>query len=75
MHVSDEDDENGFTTPSGLSTPVTAFVHGKIEDELKLRDRYRRVYICRQFVRPVVMTRAVYEAEDARRRRARHCRW
>lgn len=53
VYLQDGDDAEGFTTPDGLSAPVAAFVHGKIEDEAELRARYRRVYVCRQYVRPV----------------------
>lgn len=55
MHVylGEPDDHGGFSTPQGLSSPVIAFMHGAIEDEVELRERYARVYICRQYVRPV----------------------
>jgi len=53
VHLGDGDDDAGFTTPDALSTPVTAFAHGKIEDEAEWRARYQRVYVCRQYIRPV----------------------
>ena len=40
----------GFETPSGLSRPVTAFMHARIEEEVGLRARFRRVHECRQYV-------------------------
>lgn len=56
MHVylGDGDDASGCTTPEGLSTPVIGFMHGRIEDEVELRSRYARTYVCRQYVRPVL---------------------
>jgi ribosomal protein S18 acetylase RimI-like enzyme len=54
VYVSDGDDDTGFTTPDGLSTPVTVFAHGRIEDEARMRTRFRRVYVCRQYLRPVM---------------------
>lgn len=55
MHVylGDADDHEGFQTPSGLSSPVMAFMHGRPEDENDLRRRYARTYACRQYIRPV----------------------
>ncbi|MFT3798591.1 GNAT family N-acetyltransferase [Microbacterium sp.] len=53
VYLSDGDDDRGFQTPDGLSTPVTAYLHGRIDDEAELRARYRRVYICRQYIRSV----------------------
>ena len=40
----------GFETPSGLSRPVTAFMHAPIGQEVELRARFRRVHECRQYV-------------------------
>ncbi len=54
VYLNDGDDEAGFVTPGGLSTPVSAFLHGGIEDEARMRARFRRVYVCRQYVRSVV---------------------
>lgn len=51
VYLGDEDDATGFTTPEGLSAPVSAFAHVSIEDEAAMRERYRRVYICRQYLR------------------------
>jgi ribosomal protein S18 acetylase RimI-like enzyme len=54
IYLGDGDDDTGFTTPDGLSSPVSAFVHGRIEDEARMRARFRRVYVCRRYVRKVV---------------------
>ena len=43
----------GFTTPEGLSVPVKAFLHARLEDETALRRRFRRVHRCHRFVREV----------------------
>lgn len=53
MHVylGEGDDATEFESPKGLSAPVMAFLHGRSEDEASLRSRYRRVYVCRQYVR------------------------
>ena len=53
LHVYKGHDEpdDGFTTPDGLSAPVIAFMHAKIERETELRARYARVYVCRQYLR------------------------
>ena len=51
VYLGDGDDPSGFRTPDGLSSPVTAFVHGRIEDEADLRARYSRVHVCRRYVR------------------------
>lgn len=53
VYVSDDDDAEGFTTPDGLSQPINAFLHATIEHEQAMRARYRRVYVCRQYVRAV----------------------
>lgn len=53
VYLSDGDDDTGFATPDGLSAPVIAFTHGRIEDEERMRSRYRRVYVCRQYLRTV----------------------
>ncbi|MBN9608317.1 MAG: GNAT family N-acetyltransferase [Actinobacteria bacterium 69-20] len=52
-YLGDGDDPAGFSTPEGLSLPVTAFVHGAIEHETQLRARYQRTYTCRQYIRPI----------------------
>jgi hypothetical protein len=36
-----------------MSSPVIAFMHAPIEREVELREAYRRVYVCRRFVREV----------------------
>ncbi|MBX9471616.1 GNAT family N-acetyltransferase [Microcella sp.] len=48
-HWNEPDD--GFTTPDGLSTPVTAFMHAPLAREAELRERFSRVVVCRRFVR------------------------
>lgn len=54
VYLNDGDDDTGFATPDGLSAPVSAFLHGGIEDEARMRARFRRVYVCRQYLRPVM---------------------
>jgi len=51
VHLEDGDDAEGFTTPPGFSSPVRAFAHAGIEREQELRERFARVYVCRQYVR------------------------
>lgn len=53
LHVQKEadDSEEGFLTPSGLGAPIRALLHAPIEMESDLRCRYRRVYVCRQYLR------------------------
>lgn len=53
IYLDEDDDPTGFVTPEGLSLPVACFVHGSIEDEELMRQRFRRVYACRQYLRPV----------------------
>ena len=55
VYLGDGDDPSDFTTPDGLSSPVTVFVHGRIEDEADLRARYRRVYVCRRYARDLTV--------------------
>jgi len=50
VHKEWDDPSDGFTAPAGLSAPVRAFSHAPIEMEADLRARYRRVYVCRQYV-------------------------
>ena len=45
------EDKSGFTTPDHLGPPVTAFMHGRIGDEPELRARFKRVHVCRQYLR------------------------
>ncbi|WP_336630800.1 MULTISPECIES: GNAT family N-acetyltransferase [unclassified Microbacterium] len=55
LHVYAHDvDGSDFATPDGLSAPVIAFMHGRLEDEVRMRERFRRVYVCRRYVRPVL---------------------
>lgn len=55
LHVYKQWDEpdDGWTSPAGLSAPVIAFAHAPIELEAQMRARFRRVHICRQYVRPL----------------------
>lgn len=41
-----------FEAPEGLSV-VGAFMHAALEDEAEMRRRFRRVHVCRRYVRPV----------------------
>ncbi|ANG84187.1 GNAT family N-acetyltransferase [Microbacterium aurantiacum] len=54
VYLNDGDDDADFVTPDGLSAPVSAFLHGRIEDEARMRARFRRVYVCRQYHRPIM---------------------
>lgn len=54
LYLGDGDDDTDFTTPEGISAPVTVFAHGRIEDEARMRARFQRVYVCRQYLRPVM---------------------
>lgn len=49
-----EEPGEGFATPEGLSLPVMAFMHASIDQEARMRSQYRRTYICRQYLRPVL---------------------
>jgi ribosomal protein S18 acetylase RimI-like enzyme len=53
LHVYKGGDEpaDGFTTPDGLSAPVSAFVHADISLENELRARFARVHVCRRYLR------------------------
>ncbi|WP_222848001.1 GNAT family N-acetyltransferase [Ruania zhangjianzhongii] len=53
VYLGHDEDATGFATPEGLSRPVSAVMHGSIEDEAVLRARYRKVYVCRQYLRPL----------------------
>jgi ribosomal protein S18 acetylase RimI-like enzyme len=56
LHVYKAWDEpsDGFTAPEGfMAPPVTAFLHAPIEQESRMRARYRRVHICRRYVRSI----------------------
>jgi ribosomal protein S18 acetylase RimI-like enzyme len=52
LHVYKSWDEpaDGFCAPHGLSTPLEVFAHAQIADENPLRQRFRRVYVCRQYL-------------------------
>ncbi len=53
LHVykSCDEPEDGFRCPEGLTGPVAAFAHAPIELETSMRQRFRRVYVCRQYYR------------------------
>ncbi len=53
LHVYKGHDEGaeGFTSPEGLSAPVVAFLHADISREAEMRRRFRRVHVCRQYLR------------------------
>lgn len=53
LHVYRGDGDPELPKPDGLSAPVHAFLHAPIEREAELRARFRRVHVCRQYVRPV----------------------
>lgn len=55
LHVykSWDDPDDGWSSPAGLSAPVIAFCHAPIEDEVELRSRFSRVYVCRRVSRSV----------------------
>jgi len=50
IHKEWDEDDAGFASPVGLSTPIRALVHAPIEREAELRSRFGRVYVCRQYV-------------------------
>lgn len=54
VYLGYDEDKSGFTTPDRLE-PVTAFMHGRIEDEPELRARFRRVYVCHQYLRDLTL--------------------
>ncbi|WP_354529293.1 N-acetyltransferase [Nakamurella sp. UYEF19] len=54
-YVGGDDDLAGFVTPPGCSQPVTAFVHAPIDQEAQVRERFHRVYVCRQYRRSVIL--------------------
>lgn len=53
LHVYKEWDEpaHSFAAPPGLSAPVSAFMHAPIELEGQMRARFRRVHVCRRYVK------------------------
>lgn len=52
LHVykSWDESDDGFAAPDGLSAPVSAFLHAPMEREPEMRERFRRVHVCRQYV-------------------------
>lgn len=53
VHKGWDEPDDGWASPDGLSSPVTAFCHGVIEDEARMRARFSRVHVCRRFRREV----------------------
>ncbi|NIK55532.1 hypothetical protein [Kribbella shirazensis] len=55
LHVykSSQDGADGFETPDGVNDIVSAFMHAPISAEAGMRERFSRVHVCRQYVRPV----------------------
>jgi ribosomal protein S18 acetylase RimI-like enzyme len=51
LHVYRSEGDPEFPGPDGLSAPVIAFMHATREREGELRAAYRRVYVCRQYLR------------------------
>lgn len=51
VYLEKGEDASGFQCPENLSPLLAAFLHARIEDEAQLRSRFRRVYVCRQYVR------------------------
>lgn len=53
LHVYKQGDESdeGFTSPQGLSAPVTAFMHADISRHEEMRAQFARVHVCRQYLR------------------------
>lgn len=51
LHVYVGDGDPTFPGPEGMSSPVIAFMHAPIEREVEVREVYRRVYVCRQYLR------------------------
>lgn len=46
-----EDPGAGFAVPAGLTGPITAFMQAPIAEEERLRAIYKRVYVCRQYIK------------------------
>lgn len=51
LHVYRSEGDPELPKPDGMSAPVTAFLHAPIEREAELRAAFRRVHLCRQYVR------------------------
>lgn len=50
VHKEHGDDPTGFESPPGMSQPLRAFLHAPRELETAMRERFGRVYVCRQYV-------------------------
>jgi ribosomal protein S18 acetylase RimI-like enzyme len=53
IHKTALDDADGFQTPDGMSHPIHAYLHAPAELESTIRARFRRVYVCRRYVKPL----------------------
>lgn len=55
LHVykSGTDPDDGWLSPSHLTSPLTAFCHARLEHEEALRAEFARVYVCRRFSQPL----------------------
>jgi ribosomal protein S18 acetylase RimI-like enzyme len=45
-----EDGDEGFTLPTGVDKLIAAAMHAKLDQEERLRERFRRIHVCRQYV-------------------------
>ena len=50
VYLDSEDPGEGFITPPAFSPLQSAFLHSSIENEAEMRSRYKRVYVCRQYL-------------------------
>ncbi len=54
LHVyKNDDNDERYSTPTGLSSPIAAFMHAPIELEAELRSRHDRIYVCRQYLKEI----------------------
>jgi len=53
LHVFRGESDPPFAGPEGMSVPVSALLHAAIDREDELRASYRRVYVCRQYLREI----------------------
>ncbi len=51
VYLDHDDPTDGFTVPTGMAGPMKAFLHAEIGDEDRLRAEFRRVYVCRRYLR------------------------
>lgn len=45
-----KDSADGFETPTGVSHLIAAAMHANLDQEAHLRERFSRIYTCRQYV-------------------------